>query len=747
MSEPQAKTPGTPLILAEAGQTRYTIVIPATACDAEEYAAAELAHFLEEMTGARFPVQRDDLPAASCEITIGDTSRQRLDGLPADLTPQAWEGFAIVRDAARLSILGNIPRATLYGVYDFLHEELGCRFLTPEVNHVPKHATLEVNATSRRFDPVTEYREIWNGFSHQPQHYKSPNEKTRFDDAWAARNHLNLFGSTPDMEAMLGKVKWVGPSFVHTFNYMIPVEEHFDAHPEYFSEVDGVRVSEHDGLMTQLCLTNPDVLRLCLEKAREWIDSEVPNPHSKFLVSVTINDTDIFCKCPPCVAINEEEGVDEGGTKMRFVNAIATELAKEYSNVAVETMIYKTDVPKKTPPASNVIIRNVSGINWQYSLHDPDCPASVRMTARFQELSAATSGKGIYNWSKHTDFADFLNPNPNLRFTATNFRFMNEHGVVGPFAQNQQSPGTEMQELRFYVIARAMWRPDSDSVETITEFCKLCYGAAGDDVLRYVNFLHDEYCDIAPDLPLDDAFIARSNDILAQAESKAETPETRQRVATYRLPTWKIQLDRACGEIGKIFSFPVEWPFRIDPADEGLVANWQGTEAFDDWQRMRIDTHWTLQGEPHRGVAWYGIAFDLPDANDAPLALWFDAIDGDTDVFVDGIKIGEQKLSANLAWIQGFFVALPDDLAPGPHVLTLRLEKHDQNAGIWRPVSIIDMSVPIPAELRTIGERFLEVARNAKLMTISECYGEPYDQVEKMLYPRIEFFLKHGQTS
>ncbi len=104
MSEPPAKAPGTPLVLAEAGQTKYTIVIPATACAAEEYAAAELAHFLEEMTGATFPVQRDDVPAASCEITIGGTTRQRPDELPADLTPQAWEGFEVARNAKLMTI-------------------------------------------------------------------------------------------------------------------------------------------------------------------------------------------------------------------------------------------------------------------------------------------------------------------------------------------------------------------------------------------------------------------------------------------------------------------------------------------------------------------------------------------------------------------------------------------------------------------------------------------------------------------
>ena len=236
-----------PLILAEQGKTRYEIVIGAKACEAEKYAAKELAYFLTEMTGAEFGIRGDDGEASDFEIVLGNTNRMRLDELGPELKPQAWEGFAIVRDGEKLLILGNIPRATLYGVYDFLYEELGCRFLTPEVNHVPSKATLSIALASRSYDPPMEYREIWNGLAHQPQHPHSPDEKTMFDDVWAVRNHLNLMGSSAQMEVMLGKVKWVGPSFVHTFEYFIPVEEYFDEHPEYFAEIDGKRIREHDG--------------------------------------------------------------------------------------------------------------------------------------------------------------------------------------------------------------------------------------------------------------------------------------------------------------------------------------------------------------------------------------------------------------------------------------------------------------------------------------------------------------------
>ena len=734
-----------PLTLADQGQSAYQIVIAASACDAERYAAEELAYFLREMTTAEFPIKRDDAPSSDFELAVGNTNRLTLDDLPPELKPQAWEGFAIVRDNAKLLIVGNMPRATLYGVYDFLHEELGCRFLTPEVNHVPGMPRLSVAVTSRRYDPPMEYREIWNGISHQPQHAHSSREKTRFDDVWAARNHLNLMGSSPAMEAMLGKIKWVGPSFVHTFNYLLPVEQYFDEHPEYFAEIGGTRVREYAGQIPQLCLTNPEVMRICVDGSKKWIDAEAPNAQSKFFVSITISDTENFCKCARCVAINEEEGVEEGGTKMRFVNDIAAALASEYPNVVVETMIYKTTVPKKTRPVSNVIIRNVSGINWHNSLDDLSCPASVRTLDRFRELKEATGDRGIYNWSKHVQFDDFLRPFPNLRCIARNFRIMHEHGVVGTFAQNQQSRGAEMQDLRFYLLARAMWRPEVDSRETMEEFCRLYYGAAADTVLRYINFLHDEYGDKAPELEdIDERFVTESDAILAEAEAIAETGEIRQRVATLRLPVWNLILNSVYGQVGKVLSFPVEWFFKIDADEKGYDRGWEQTTDFAAWGTMRIDRHWTLQGENHRGVAWYAMPFDMPDTNGAPLAICFGAIDGKCDVFVDGRKVGEQKVKADMSWMLTFFVGLEDGLAAGRHVMVIRVDKNYENSGIWQPITIVDMSAPLSPEVRTVGQRFLEVAREAKLANVTECYGEPGLQVETMLYPCVEFFLKHG---
>jgi hypothetical protein len=97
-------------------------------------------------------------------------------------------------------------------------------------------------------------------------------------------------------------------------------------------------------------------------------------------------------------------------------------------------------------------------------------------------------------------------------------------------------------------------------------------------------------------------------------------------------------------------------------------------------------------------------------------------------------------------WQHGFFVPLDEGLPAGKHMLMVRVFKANYKAGIWKDdIAIIDMSVPLHHDVRVAGERFLEVARAADLSYISESYGGKYVQTEKMYYPKVEFFLRHGR--
>ena len=535
-----------PIVLAQDGSARYTIVIATEATEAEKLAAKELAYFLGKMTGAIFPVRHDDV-ATDMEIVLGDTARKKLSDLPPHLRTDNWEGFAIVREGDRLLIMGNIPRATLYGVYDFLDVELGIRFLAHRVNHVPQRPTLKVPVKSRVYGPPLERRTIWEG--------------GLLGDA-TLRNRMNGLSFQVLEEKKLGGVKMIGRP-THSFQAFVPHENYFADHPEYFAIVEGKRLRSHKGIITQPCMNNPEVLRLGMAMVLNWLEeAHQQNLYNKYVVSVSANDSPWHCRCDACVAINLEESVirGAGGPQVRILNAIAARVAAEYPNALLKTMFYQSDPPQKTMPASNVILEGASSIDWRYRFDDLSKPGNRLMTGHFEKWRRTVGNGSLYVWTKHQiRYGDYFRPNPNLRYIAHNLGVMIEKfRVKGCFAQNTQSPGTDLQPLRYYLLARAMWRPQNDSRREMEEFCRLYYGPAAEDVTRYLAYLHEDYGEKAPSRADEDRVFTRVDEeryieiadgILCEAESKADTYNLRLWVATLRMPVWKMVLKHAFADM------------------------------------------------------------------------------------------------------------------------------------------------------------------------------------------------------
>lgn len=184
-----------------------------------------------------------------------------------------------------------------------------------------------------------------------------------------------------------------------------------------------------------------------------------------------------------------------------------------------------------------------------------------------------------------------------------------------------------------------------------------------------------------------------------EAEVSIATPQVEQEIknATYKL------LDKFIGktissrtpEISKIiYELPLDWSFRIDPADKGVEQQWFDS-GLDNWQPIRTDDFWTNQGYDYHGIAWYKTEFNIPKDKAAAvkrsgnLVLHFGAVDGTADIYLDSVKIGEQKREPAIMWDKEFVVPLPDDFAiEGKHTLAVRVRKDGYAAGIWKPVSV-----------------------------------------------------------
>ncbi len=453
---------GQTVTIAESGAAKAVIVVAADAIEPERHAAAELADFLRQITGATFEISSPPATGKS-RLLVGPSAAQLA---AADFSPDGLGADGIVIRTVRgdLILAGGRPRGTLYAVYTFLEEHLGCRWWSSTASTIPKKPTLEVSGLTVRYVPALEYREsFW---------YDA------FDGDWAVRNKCN--GNSERLDAKRGgKHSYEG--FVHTFYPLIPPEKYFADHPEWFSEIDGKRT--HD--RAQLCLTNEQMRAELVKNLKERLRK---NPAAT-IASVSQNDWRKNCQCSKCAAIEQEEG-SPAGLLLRFVNAVAEDIEQEFPNVAISTLAYQytRKPPKITKPRHNVIVRLCS-IECSFSK-----PLSDERNKEFRDdiIGWSKICDRLYIWDYTTNFRHYVMPHPNLLVLGPNVKFFVDHNVKGIFEQGAyQSYGAEMAELRAWVLAKLLWDPARDGQALIDEFIAGYYGPAGEHVRDYLKITHD----------------------------------------------------------------------------------------------------------------------------------------------------------------------------------------------------------------------------------------------------------------
>jgi len=255
------------VVLAKDGKSLYRIVVPQKAIPSERYAAEELQRYLERISGAKLPIVTDSEPMGSHEILLGDNAHLRKLGIQFDFAKLGADGFVLRTFQNHLIIAGGRPRGTLYGVYALLEEKLGVRWFTPEVEFVPKMERVELPVLNETQVPALEYREVfWTEMMRDPD--------------FAARHRLN--GHHYRLTEKHGGRAVVFYPFVHSFDLLIP-REICEQRLEFWPMIGGRRVSGY----VQRCLSNPDLVKLAIERVKQWIKE---HPEAT-IIDVSQNDT------------------------------------------------------------------------------------------------------------------------------------------------------------------------------------------------------------------------------------------------------------------------------------------------------------------------------------------------------------------------------------------------------------------------------------------------------------------------
>ena len=491
-----------PLEIAVRGKApAYTIVVPEKASPAEKYAAEELQGFLEKVAGVKLPVASDAAPLPPKAILLGETkySLALLNGGRDGARPSHCGGFdhkTLGSDGFRLAArpphivaYGSAKRGALYAAYEILEKYAGCRWYASWHSAIPRRERVEVPGD---IDDV----QVPALAMRQPFWYDVNNNRD-----FAARLRVNGYNHTSGtVDAKFGGDDFRfggGLGSCHTFEALLPQGVYFDKHPEYYSLVKGRRLRGR----TQLCLTNPDVLRIVTSNVLARIRRD---PGAKFY-GVSQNDWYNFCECEKCAAVDKEEE-SHAGTMVRFVNAVAEAVEKEFPDVIIETLAYQYTrrPPKKTRLRHNVV-PCLCTIECDFAQPIDKSPFRQNISFRDDIRGWAKQTDMLYVWDYTTDFAHYAMPFPNVYALQGNVRFFRDNGVKCLFEQGAyQGRHGDFAELKAWLLAKWMWNPELPVKPLLDDFFAGYYGKAAPFVREYFESIHKMQmaASSSPDRPL-----------------------------------------------------------------------------------------------------------------------------------------------------------------------------------------------------------------------------------------------------
>lgn len=448
------------IILAEKGKAQFDIVLLPDGSRLLPQVTADLAGYLQQISGSPFAVLNS--PGAKPQIRLGTRNHPWLITNFSHL--QTRDAFTIrteVDSAGRtnLFLVGFDSTATAFAVYSFL-EDLGCRWFMPgklgEV--VPNVSRLSWPVNTRSEKPDFRFRQIWWA-------YGGPKETARDFEIWKLRN----------------KVTHPKVSHGHNLTPTVPPEKYLAEHPEYYALVNGQRQT------TQLCTSNPEVIRLVIERINQFFDE---NPDVE-AYSLCPDDNTDFCECADC------QSLDAGGTDknypgkpvlsdryIHFLNQIARGIQPRHPGKQVTSYAY---VNYSTPPVRekvdpNVVIFFTSSVYCAaHGIGDLHCASRQEMKHALAGWVQTGAPVYIYDYDPTPYNAELPWP-----LFGARQREMSDYfalGIQGFSFESHNSWATL--SPNYFIAAKTMWNSRQNLTALLQDFTEKFFGTAANPMLEY----------------------------------------------------------------------------------------------------------------------------------------------------------------------------------------------------------------------------------------------------------------------
>ena len=496
------------ITLVKERKPQAEIVVGEKPTRAVQFAAFELQHIVQMMTGAKLPIVKKQtsgkLPIILGGAKPGEFKREQYS---VSVTPQGiYLKGNDFPDYGKVdySKAKTYPKAqadyhsTLYAVYDFLEYCAGVRFYGPDDLWIgmDKRPDLTVQPFERRYEP----KEQALRYTHR--HLKN-------EPLYQLRMRCNvLYANRVHNAYSLGFRYWAKsphPGFASAF---------VERRPEYFSRgYDKPRYETHmspkflapqDAMPAQICRSHPDVVKhfaneaVCMYSGKRqpgtiWWGIYKAMPDCPITYGFGYADNMDWCLCEKCK--KQFPGLSELDSfnyqHWRFANNLSREIKKLNPKIILNVSAYNDYLrypdPKivKLDPDISVNLtlkrdlwfaRCHKDVQWQIKGYQDWAKKEAKkriMTTWEHMLQPQAAAKQFF----HYHYFPFFYPKETAKF----YKQQVKYGFQGAFLEVDPYLNT----LEGYLAMRTVWDPDYDTDKVIKEYYHLMYREAAEPMKAF----------------------------------------------------------------------------------------------------------------------------------------------------------------------------------------------------------------------------------------------------------------------
>lgn len=484
--------------LVQNAQPQAVIMTRPSAPGYIQLAALEIQDHIQRMSGALLPVATVGTEASYPGmkfIYVGTSNATTAAGIST--TPLTIEHYILRTIGANLYIVGrdagqdnwtdltSCQPGTLFGVYHFLEDILGVRWIWPGESgvHVPPASTVTVPALDVTAGPAMSQRK-----------YRTPRIGMYLggDTSYGFGVPVLPTSSTRKTELANDELRWLrrmrmgtrkSPSFAHSFTQWWTT--YGTTHPEYFAQLLPGKTQPHPAAdRVKLHVSGPAVWQ---QRVNDWVAAGAGTS-----LNICPNDSRSHCVCSSCLAWDRPSQAPEvvfdssaallGDRYARFYTEIANRVKLINPNTTVYGYAYDVyqNAPLEATVPDNVALAYI-----------PGAPSDTTHTG------IAETEADVLGWIAHGCTQMYLRPNWMLSAHAGPFwptRRLGEHfkrltasGNIKGFDSDSSCSSYASFGFYYYLVCRLIADP-SLSVDTIIdEYCS-AFGSAAPRVRDYLAF-------------------------------------------------------------------------------------------------------------------------------------------------------------------------------------------------------------------------------------------------------------------